>query len=78
MPTKRKEGIPSTPKRKHAFEQKFISPRQFAIRWDLSVSAVYHGHADVNLLRRMSFGRSVRFLLSEIEAVEAQKIGLAN
>ena len=43
MPTKRKEGIPSTPKRKQAFEQKFISPRQLAIRWDLSVSAVYHG-----------------------------------
>jgi hypothetical protein len=24
MPTKRKEGIPSTPKRKQAFDQKFI------------------------------------------------------
>jgi predicted DNA-binding transcriptional regulator AlpA len=78
MPTKRKEGIPSTPKRKQAFDQKFISPRQFAIRWDLSVSAVYHGNADVNLLRRISFGRSIRFLLSEVEAVEAQKIALAN
>jgi hypothetical protein len=43
MPTKRKEGIPSTPKRKQAFDQKFISPRQLAIRWDLSLSAVYHG-----------------------------------
>lgn len=78
MPTKRKEGIPSTPKRKQAFDQKFISPRQLAIRWDLSLSAVYHGEADVNLLRRISFGRSIRFLLSEVEAVEAQKIALAN
>ena len=78
MPTKRKESIPSTPKRKQAFDQKFISPRQLAIRWDLSVSAVYHGNADVNLLRRISFGRSIRFLLSEVEAVEAQKIALAN
>jgi predicted DNA-binding transcriptional regulator AlpA len=78
MPTKRKEGIPSTPKRKLAFDQKFISPRQLVIRWDLSLSAVYHGDADVNLLRRISFGRSVRFLLSEVEAVEAQKIALSN
>lgn len=78
MPTKRKEGIPSTPKRKQAFDQKFISPRRLAIRWDLSLSAVYQGRADVNLLRRIPFGRSVRFLLSEVEAVEAQKIALAN
>ena len=78
MPTKRKEGIPSTPKRKLAFEQKFISPRQLAIRWDLSLSAVYHGEADVHLLRRISFGKSVRFLLSEVEAVEAQKIAFAS
>jgi hypothetical protein len=78
MPTKRKKGIPSTPKRKQAFEQKFISPRQLAIRWDLSLSAVYHGDADVNLLRRISFGRSVRFLLSEVEAIETQKIVLAS
>jgi predicted DNA-binding transcriptional regulator AlpA len=63
---------------KTSFDQKFISPRQLAIRWDLSVSAVYHGHADVYLLRRISFGRSVRFLLSEVEAVEAQKIALAS
>ena len=73
MPTKRKEGIPSTPKRKQAFDQKFISPRQLAIRWDLSVSAVYHGNSDVKLLRRIPFGKSVRFLLSEVEALEAQK-----
>ena len=78
MPTKRKEGIPSTPKRKQAFDQKFISPRRLAIRWDLSLSAIYDGRADVNLLRRISFGRSIRFLLSEVEAVEAQKIALAN
>lgn len=78
MPTKRKEGIPSTPKRKQAFDRKFISPRRLAIRWDLSLSAVYQGRADVNLLRRIPFGRSVRFLLSEVEAVEAQKIALAN
>jgi hypothetical protein len=73
MPTKRKEGIPSTPKRKQAFDQKFISPRQLAIRWDLSLSAVYHGHADVNLLRRISFGRSVRFLLSAVERLKHKK-----
>ena len=78
MPTKRKEGIPSTPKRKQAFDQKFISPRRLAIRWDLSLSAVYNGRADINLLRRISFGRSIRFLLSEVEAVEVQKIALAN
>lgn len=78
MRTKRKGGIPSTPKRKQAFEQKFISPHRLAIRWDLSLSAVYNGRADVNQLRRISFGRSIRFLLSEVEAVEAEKIALAN
>jgi hypothetical protein len=78
MPRKRNEGIASTPKRKQAFDQKLISPRRLAIRWDLSLSAVYQGRADVNLLKRISFGRSIRFLLSEVEAVEAQKIALAN
>jgi len=73
-----KRRYPLNTKTKQAFEQKFISPRQLAIRWDLSLSAVYHGDADVNLLRRISFGRSVRFLPSEVEAVEAQKIALAS
>jgi len=49
MPTKRKEDTLSTPNGKQAFEQKFISLRRLAIRWDLSLRAFYSGRVDVYL-----------------------------
>jgi len=33
MPAKRKQQIPSTPKKQRAFEQKYISPQELAVRW---------------------------------------------
>lgn len=77
MPTKPKREIPTTPKKTRAFDQKFISPAQLARRWDLSESSIYHGNADAKQLTRIPFGRSIRFLLSEVEALEAQKLSLA-
>lgn len=78
MPTKPKEGIPTTTKKADAFDKKFISPSKLAKRWDLSLSSVYHGNADVERLKRIPFGKSVRFLLSEVEAIETEKIRLAS
>jgi hypothetical protein len=66
--------IPTTPKRARAFDQKFLSARTLAKRWDLSLSAVYHGDSDVARLKKISFGRSIRFVLKEVEAVEDEKI----
>jgi predicted DNA-binding transcriptional regulator AlpA len=79
MPTKPKDEIPTSPKRRQAFDQKFISAKRLAERWGLSRSAVYHGNSDVSLLRRIPFGKkSVRFLLSQVEEVERQKLQLGN
>jgi predicted DNA-binding transcriptional regulator AlpA len=77
MPSGAKSEIPTTPKRGKAFNQKYISARELAFRWGVSDSAIYHGKCDARLLHRVQFGRSVRFLLHEVEALEARKEGLA-
>jgi predicted DNA-binding transcriptional regulator AlpA len=77
MPTQRKQPIPTTQKRQRVFERQFITAKDLAQRWGLSKSAVYHGNSDVSLLRRIPFGKkSVRFLLSQVEEVEQQKLSL--
>lgn len=77
MPTERKQPIPTTPKKQKIFERQFITAKDLAQRWGLSKSAVYHGNSDVSLLRRIPFGKkSVRFLLSQVEEVERQKLSL--
>lgn len=69
--------IPTTPKKAKAFNQKFITAEDLATRWGLSKSGVYHGASDVSLLKRIQFGKkSIRFLLSQVEEIERQKIGL--
>ncbi len=66
------------PRRSHAHKTKRRNT-QLAERWGLSRSAVYHGNSDVSLLRRIPFGKkSVRFLLSQVEEVERQKLQLGN
>lgn len=78
MPTKRKQLIPTTPKKQRVFERQFISAKDLAQRWGLSKSAVYHGNSDVSLLQRIPFGKkNVRFLLSQVEEVERKKLNLA-
>jgi len=70
--------IPTTPKKAKAFDQKFLSARTLAKRWDLSLSAVYHGDSDVARLKQISFGRSIRFLLKDVEAVQDEKSAAAS
>lgn len=48
----------------------FISPRELANRWNISVSAGYMHRAGTENLIRHRFGRSVRFSLAEIEKFE--------
>jgi predicted DNA-binding transcriptional regulator AlpA len=75
MPTPRQRKIPTTPKKQRDFDRQFISPKDLAQRWGLSKSAVYHGNSDVSLLQRIPFGKkNVRFLLSQVEEVERQKL----
>lgn len=53
---------------------KYLSVNQLAARWGISPSAVYNCKCGTEQLRRLRFGKSVRFLLSEVEALEAEKI----
>jgi hypothetical protein len=70
--------IPTTPKKAKAFNKKFITAAELADRWGLSKSGVYHGASDVSLLTRIPFGKkSIRYLLTQVEEIERQKIDLA-
>lgn len=78
MPSKRKEQIPTTPKKQKAFEQKYISAPQLAVRWGVSTSAIYHGNCDARLLRRISLGpRTIRLLLKDVIELEEKKNNVA-
>ncbi|HMG73349.1 MAG TPA: hypothetical protein VK582_07605 [Pyrinomonadaceae bacterium] len=70
------DEIPKTPKKAKAFDQKFMRPDELATRWGLSLSSVYQGKSDVSLLRRIKFGKSVRFLRQQVVQVEEQKAGV--
>jgi len=75
MPTPRQRKTPYYPKKQRDFDRQFISPKDLAQRWGLTKSAVYHGNSDVSLLQRIPFGKkNVRFLLSQVEEVERQKL----
>ena len=49
--------------------QKFISRRQLAKRWSVSIMTVRRREADGTLTRYM-FGRDIRFSIKQIEEVE--------
>lgn len=70
MPTKRIERHAGTSKKFRHFEKRYISASELAIRWSVSQSAIYHGGAGSNGLSAIRLGRSVRFILSEVEAFE--------
>jgi len=65
--------IPTTPKKLEKFEKKYMTPKELAQRWDVSESAIHHGKAESNKLRRVYFGRALRFLRKEVEDFENQK-----
>lgn len=78
MPDKRKQPVPSTPKKQKAFEQKYISPQELAVRWAVSPSAIYAGKCGARLLRRITLGpRTIRFLLKEVIELEEKKNNVA-
>lgn len=75
---KSNNSIPTTTKKAKAFEHKFMRPDELAVRWGLSLSAVYQGKADVSLLRKIYFGKSLRFLRQEVIQIEEQKLEMAS
>lgn len=57
-------------KNKKVFEQRYISVSELAARWSVSPSAIYSGKCGTNALTPIRFGRAVRFLRNEVEALE--------
>ena len=56
---------------------KYLSVNQLAERWGISPSTVYMCKGGTGRLRRIRFGKLVKFLLSEVEAIEAETVGKA-
>src|SRR6266496_5775980 len=72
MPSNKPE-IPTTPKKQRDFEKKYMPATELAQRWGVSESAIYHGKAESNKLKRVYFGRSLRFLRQEVLDFENRK-----
>lgn len=53
-------------------EVKLISPKKLSLRWSISLSSVYGLKCGTDRLTRVRCGRSLRFLLSEIELIESK------
>jgi len=60
----------SSSKKSKTFDKKYISVSELAARWSVSQSAIYSGKCGSDTLHPIRFGRSVRFLRSEVEALE--------
>ncbi len=60
----------SSSKKSKTFDKKYISPSELAVRWGVSASAIYSGKCGSDALHAIRFGRSLRFLRSEVEALE--------
>lgn len=65
--------IPRRSKRAEAFERRYISPVELAMRWSVSTSAIYHSQKAIEGLKVIRLGRSIRFLRSEVEALEKRR-----
>jgi predicted DNA-binding transcriptional regulator AlpA len=53
---------------------KYLTVMELAERWKISPSAIYMCRGGTGPLTRIRIGKLVRFLLSEVEAIEAEKI----
>jgi len=53
--------------------QRYVSPRELAIRWGISLSAIYSCKAGTEELIRIPLGKSVKFLRLQIEKIEADR-----
>lgn len=65
--------VPRRSKRTEAFERRYISPTELAVRWSVSTSAIYHSKTAIDGLKIIRLGRSIRFLRSEVEALEKRR-----
>lgn len=54
-------------------EIRYISATELAARWGISRSAVYAGKCGTDKLTPIRFGRSLRFLRAEVEALEKER-----
>ncbi len=53
---------------------KYISVNELAERWGMSPSTIYMCKGGTDRLKRIRFGKLVKFILSEVEAIEAENI----
>jgi predicted DNA-binding transcriptional regulator AlpA len=70
------ERLPKTQrrsKRAEAFERRYISPVELAVRWGVSTSAIYHSKTVIDGLKIIRLGKSIRFLRSDVEALERNR-----
>lgn len=63
----------SSSKQSKTFDKKYISVSELAARWSVSQSAIYSGKCGSAALHPIRFGRSVRFLRSQVEALEKSR-----
>jgi len=71
----KKRGTPGRQGKNPVFQdgQKYVSPKELAIRWGISLTAIYSYKAGTEALIRIPLGKSVRFLRSQIEKIEADR-----
>jgi predicted DNA-binding transcriptional regulator AlpA len=62
-----------TARKERIFEKRYISAPELAARWDVSTSAIYHGNCGSDALRSIRLGKSVRFLRTDVEALEKSR-----
>lgn len=73
MSSKEFTEIPNDPREREAFDRQFMTPKDLAVRWRVSESAIHHRKADSDKIRRFRFGRAVRFLRQEVYDFENRK-----
>lgn len=75
MASNETEHSAGSSKKPRTFEKRYISVPELAARWSVSRSAIYHGGCGSNALTTIRLGRSVRFLRTEVEALERNREG---
>jgi len=63
--------MPNARAREKEVERRYVSVAELAIRWSISPSAIYARKCGTNALTPIRLGRSVRFLRTQIEEMEA-------
>jgi len=66
------------PHQRRHYERRYISVAELAERWSVSPSAIYSRKCGTSALTPIRFGRSIRFLRSEVEALERVRHRLAD